>query len=157
MTDPLGELKYPGESRLVPEVTLLPVSPQRLLATWAGALGSPGHNGNGRRKRNGRRRYSGRESNGHYCLRVREVSGVDILEDRCNRQWVYELGEGQTGCMIDLDRPGLTVCAELIRSSRANGKRPLARSRRVRMPLCEAPPSDGRIRWMICEQQGQYP
>ena len=157
MTDLLGELKYPGESRLVPEVTLLPVSPQRLLATWAGALRSPGHNGNGRRKRNGRRHSNGTKSNGHYRLRVREVSGVDMLEDRSTRHWTYELREGQTGCMIDLDRPGLTVCAELIRSSRANGKKPLARSRRVQMPFSEAPPSDGRIRWMICEQQGQYP
>jgi len=136
--DPFAGLTYPGESSLGTDVTLLPITPQRVLATWSGASLSPGGNGNG--------------EGGGYCLRVHDVSNVDFVGNNPHRGWVYELQEGQTGCVVELDRPGLTLCAELTRRTGDDGSLSVARSRRLQMPLNGEPRPMERVHWMICER-----
>lgn len=152
--DPLEDLTYPGESDLGTAVTLLPISPQRLLATWAaGSLGSNGEAGGGNPDRHGTSEVE-RKPNGQYRLRVHDISNIDFRGDNSNRQWVYELEDGQSGWVIDLDRPGLRVCAELLEASDGNGEAAVARSRRVHMPSSEPSAGNGQIQWLICERNG---
>jgi hypothetical protein len=154
MKDPLANLLYPGEPTTATELTLLPVSPRRVLAAWPVLKG----NGNG---------ASGAGGNGHdpeheaprgdakgLCLRIREVRDTELGGEVPGQQWSFDLADGQTGCLVELERPGLTVRAELVAPPGTNGAVPLARSRRVRLPSPEPVTGEGPIRWMIFERNG---
>lgn len=148
MTDPLADLRYPGEPTSANELTLLPVSPRRLLVTWPVLNGSrpsrPGGQGSGHETTPAR-----------WCLRIREVRDSELTGEEPGEQWVFELAEGQTGCLVELDRPGLSVRGELVHPSGTNGAVPLARSRRVRLPLPEPVRTGDPIRWMIINPRGR--
>ncbi len=152
MKDPLANLLYPGEPTTATELTLLPVSPCRVLAAWP-VLKSNG-NGASDSGDNGHEHDPASRDGGRLYLRIREVRDSELAGEVPGQQWLFDLAVGQTGCLVELERPGLTVRAELIASRSTNGANPLARSRRVRLPCLEPVGEDGPIRWMIFERSG---
>ncbi len=155
MKDPLANLLYPGEPTAATELTLLPVSPRRVLAAWpvlkGNGNGTSGCGGNGHRNVH---EAAPRSDAGHLCLRIREVRDSELAGEVPGQQWNFDLADGQTGCLVELERPGLTVRAELVAPPGTNGEIPLARSRRVRLPSPEPAKEEGPIRWMVFNRNG---
>lgn len=157
MKDPLANLLYPGEPTAATELTLLAVSPRRVLAAWPLLKGNGNGNGASGSGDNGHgdgHDPASRSHNGHLCLRIREVRDSELAGEVPGQQWIFDLADGQTGCLVELERPGLTVRAELVAPPGTNGAVPVARSRRVRLPSPEPVAGAGPIRWMVFNRNG---
>lgn len=154
-SDPLATLVDRVETKLGNQLTLLPIAPQQLLVTWTVLpQGVPSQNparpsGNGS-KGGASPQPEGRT--GDCRLRVYDISDVDFQGDNGHRTWTYDLHAEQTECVVDLDRPGLVLCAELVRVTPRNGPETVVRSRRLRMPQAAPPATDGGTKWLICER-----
>jgi hypothetical protein len=155
LPDPLATLADRVEPQLGHQLTLLPIAPQQLLVTWTSLLHdtltrrNPSPSGNGS-KGGGHPQAEART--GDCRLRVYDISDIDFQGDNCHRTWTYDLYADQTECVVDLDRPGLWLCAELVRVTARNGPETMARSRRLRMPQAAPPSADGGIKWLTCER-----
>jgi hypothetical protein len=154
LPDPLATLADRVEPQLGHQLTLLPIAPQQLLVTWTGlrlgavTRGNRSPSGNG--SKGGDHAHPEARA-GDCCLRVYDICDVDFQGDNGHRTWTYDLHAEQTECLVDLDRPGMVVCAELVRVAQGNGLETIARSRRLRMPQAAAPATNGGTKWLICE------
>jgi hypothetical protein len=155
LPDPLATLADRVEPQLGHQLTLLPIAPQQLLVTWTHLLhgavtrGDSSPSGNGSK---GGDHTPAEARAGDCCLRVYDISDVDFQGDNGHRTWSYDLHAEQAECVVDLDRPGLVLCAELIRVRHGNGPQTIARSRRLRMPQAAAPATNGGTKWLICDR-----
>jgi len=146
MSDPLGDIAYPGDSSLGTDLALLPISPERVLATWNRP--QP-HEMPGRHDTPHARAGT---SNGAYRLRLCEVVADPTRGDALGREWLVDIGDGQTDCVVNVTEPGMTLRAELVRANGTNGSLRVALSRRVQMPQVARQDETGRILWMICDR-----
>jgi hypothetical protein len=154
-SDPLASLADRVEPKLGNQLTLLPIAPQQLLVTWTPLPPVTSIQSSARPSGNGSKGGAGPQPDartGHCYLRVYDISDVDFQGDNGHRTWSYDLHAEQTERVVDLDRPGLVLCAELVRATPRNGPETVARSRRVRMPQAAAPATNGGTKWLICER-----
>jgi hypothetical protein len=155
LPDPLVTLADRVEPQLGHQLTLLPIAPQQLLVTWTSlrhdtvTRGNPSPSGNGSKVGD---HPQAEIRTGDCRLQVYDISDIDFQGDNCHRTWTYDLHADQTECIVDLDRPGLLLCAELVRVTARNGPETMARSRRLRMPQAAASAPDGGTKWLICER-----
>jgi hypothetical protein len=147
MSDPLREIVYPGDSGLGSDLTLLPISPQRVLATWSvpNGLEPSGES-------LGASHGSVNTADGAYRLRLREVVVDPTDGEAVGREWVIDVEDGRKNCVVDVTEPGIQLRAELVRANGINGSARVAQSRRVQMPPATRQEDAGRIQWMICDR-----